>query len=131
MTISNKKAHFDYFISDEHSAGIVLKGLQVKAIRDGRVSLVGSHCYIGNKNDIWVNLPIAGVNTQVKLLLNKIEIKRLGQKVSAKGFTLVPLNIYMDRGMFKMKIALGKGKQNHDKRNSIKEKDLSRKMKQN
>jgi SsrA-binding protein len=126
MLISNKKGYFDYFLSDEVTAGMILTGLQVKAIRAGKASLVGAHCYLGTGHEMFANFSIQGVNVQIKLLLNKKEIEKLRRKCEVKGFTLIPVNMHLSRGMIKMKVALGKGKKQYDKRQVIKERDASR-----
>ena len=128
MLIQNRRASFDYFLSDEVTAGMKLSGTQVKDIKAGKTSLAESHCFPGVGNEIWVKLAIGAETETIKLLLNKREIQKLKEKVRVKGFTLVPVNIHTNKGYIKMKIALGKGKKNYDKRNTIKERDLSREM---
>lgn len=129
MLIQNKKASFDYYLSDEVVAGMILTGLQVKSIKAGKASLIGAHCFLGTKNEMFVSLSIEGVHSQIKLLLNKKEIQKMREKVSVKGFTLIPFNMHLNRGMVKMRVALGKGKKLYDKRQVIKERDLSRENK--
>lgn len=128
MLIQNKRAKFDYFLSDEHTAGMILTGLQVKAIRAGKVSLNESYCSFGIGNELVVKMMIGAETFHIKLLLNKKELIKLREKAQQKSFTIVPVNIHLSRGMFKMKIALGKGKKLYDKRQTIKERDLKRDM---
>lgn len=128
MIIKNRKASYNYFLSDEYVAGMVLKGDQVKNIRHGKVSLNESHIVFGNGYEVLASFTIGAEPVHIKLLLNKREIDKLRVKVGQKGFTVVPVNIHISRGMFKMRIALAKGKKMYDKRETIKERDLSRKI---
>ena len=140
IVCQNKKARFDYFIDETMEAGLVLSGPEVKSLREGRGSLVDSYArVIGDEVFIYnmhinpypyahhVELDPLRVR---KLLLNRKEIKRLIGKTETKGYTLIPTKVYFTKkGYAKVEIALAKGKQKHDKRQAIKERDLRREMK--
>lgn len=140
MEILNRKAKFNFEIIETYIAGIVLTGTEIKSVRLGKASLVDSHCTIDN-NEVWmrnsfINKYYKGTfynhieNRPRKLLLNKNEIKRLSQKVSIKGYTIVPLKMFINKnGFCKVEIALCRGKKEYDKRQTIKERDLSREIK--
>ena len=135
---SNKKAFHDYFIEDKIETGIVLAGSEVKSVRAGHVSI--KECYVRIKNGevIVLNMYIKNYEYSKaftleerrtrKLLLHKKEIKKLFEKVTQAGYTLVPLNIYFKGGLAKMEIGLAKGKKLHDKREDIAKKDAQRDM---
>ena len=126
----NKKAGFDYFLEDEVEAGIVLSGLEIKAIRSGRVNLTGSHVKVLNNEVFWlggiINVKEGDPQRTRKLLLNKNQIKRLIGSTAEKGFSVIPLKIYLKHGKAKLLIALGKGKKKYDKRETIKQRDYER-----
>ena len=132
----NKKAYFDYEIEEKFEAGIVLKGSEVKSVKLGNVSLRDGFCFVENGEIILKNLYIApyekgsAFNEEPrrdrKLLLHKKEISRLIGKIKTKGFTLVPTMIYFQKNLVKIEIALARGKQLHDKRATLKEKDILR-----
>ena len=141
---NNKKAFHDYFIEDRFEAGIELIGAEVKSIKLGRVSIKEAFVRI-IKNEIF----IMGMNVTPyeqsalfipkdirvrKLLLHKAEIRKIHEKVKEKGYTIVPLSIYLKKGLIKVEIAVGKGKKNYDKRDSDAEKtqkrDMGRQMKE-
>ncbi len=138
--IKNRPATFEYAIEDRLKAGIVLTGSEIKSVRNGKVSFNDSYCYFDD-GELWVkSLHIAEyVNAGYaghlavhdrKLLLTKKELSKWQAKVKEKGFTIVPLSMYIDdKGLAKMEIGLGKGKKLHDKRESIKSKDAERDMK--
>ncbi len=140
MAIENRSAYHHYFIEQNFTAGMVLAGTEVKSIREGKVSFNDSYCYF-EKNELWVkSLHIAeykfGTYTNHlptadrKLLLTKREIKKLVAKVKEGGVTIVPLKIFFsENGFAKMEIGLGKGKKNYDKRETLKEKDVTREIK--
>jgi SsrA-binding protein len=136
-TIQNRRARFDYSIEDEVEAGIVLVGTEVKSLRKGECNLNDS--YAGEfKEEIWLYnsyiAEYAGGNQfnhetrrPRKLLLSKKEIKKLMGRTKAKGVTLVPLSIYFNsRGYAKVKLGLATGKKQHEKRDSIKDRDWER-----
>jgi SsrA-binding protein len=134
---SNKKAFHDYFIEERIEAGIVLEGWEVKAIREGRANLKDTYVIIRNGELFLLGgniSPLLSASTHVKpdamrtrkLLLKAEEISKLIGKVEQKGFTLIPLDFHYTRGRIKCEIALGKGKQDHDKRDSLKDKEWLR-----
>lgn len=127
----NKKALHDYLIEDKWEAGIVLSGTEVKALRMGRASLVDAWVEIKD-GEAWLygaNIPMYAQGSwnnhaptrKRKLLLHRDEILRLEQKASAKGYTIVPLELYFIGGRAKVEIALAKGKQEWDKRQALRE----------
>jgi SsrA-binding protein len=147
MTIvDNKKAFHDYFIEARFEAGIVLEGWEVKAIRDGRVQLKEAYVIVRGGEIFLFGAHISALPTASthihpqavrtrKLLLNAAEISKLIGKVERSGYTLVPLNLHFLRGRIKCEIGLAKGKKQHDKRDSEKDRDWHREqqkiMKQN
>ncbi len=138
-TILNKRARYEYGLLDTFVAGMVLMGSEIKSIRAGKANLSDSFCAFQN-GELWVrNLQIneyAWANRDNhelkrarKLLLKGQELRRLEAKTKQKGFTIVPLKIYLsDRGFAKIEIALARGKKTHDKRNTIRERDIGREM---
>lgn len=139
VNIKNRRANFDYAISETFTAGIVLTGTEIKSIRNGKASLVDTFCYVNN-GEVWVkNMYIAeyfygtynnhATRRDRKLLLNKKEITRIGRFGKETGFTIVPLRVFInERGLAKMVIGIGRGKKEYDKRQSIKERDDKRAM---
>lgn len=134
---SNKKARFDFFIEEEFEAGLALQGWEVKSMRAGRVQLKESYVTINNGELYLFGAhisPLTSASTHVeanpvrsrKLLLKRYEISRLIGQVERAGYTLAPLSLYWVRGRAKLKIGLAKGKKQHDKRASIKERDWKR-----
>jgi SsrA-binding protein len=139
MEIRNRSAYHEYFIDTKYEAGVVLLGTEVKSIRTGKVSFNDSYCLI-HKGEIWVkSLHIAEYShgnlnnhdplRDRKLLLQKREIKKIEAKLKEKGYTLVPLRIFFNKNLIKMEIGLARGKQLHDKRETIRQKDVEREMK--
>jgi SsrA-binding protein len=138
--LKNRQASFEYFIDSRYEAGMVLLGTEIKSIREGKVSFNDSYCLI-HKGEIWLkSLHIAEyshgtVNNHDplrdrKLLLQKREIKKIEAKLKEKGYTLVPLRIFFnEKSLAKIEIGLAKGKKTHDKRESIRQKDVEREMK--
>jgi len=133
----NKKARHDYFIEQTIEAGLSLQGWEVKSIREGKVEIKESYVILKNNELFLFGSHISPLNTTSshiipdptrtrKLLLNRIEINRLGEKISQKGATIIPLRIYWLRGKIKIEIGLAKGKKEHDKRQAIKQKDWKR-----
>ncbi len=134
----NKKAYFDYFIQEKFEAGIVLKGSEVKALRDGRVNLKDSFIRFVKAEAFIFNMHIGKLDTthhfyaheergSRKLLLHKKEIEKMIKAVDRDGYTVVPLEIYFnDKNIVKVEIAIVKGKQLHDKREDLKQKDMKR-----
>lgn len=135
--VVNKKARHDYFIEDSMEAGLVLEGWEVKSLREKKVQLRDAHVFLKN-GEAWVSnlliTPLQTASTHInpeptrvrKLLLHKNEIAKLIGSVERKGYTLVPLSLYWIRGRAKAKIGLAKGKQAHDKRATLKERDWQR-----
>lgn len=136
LIAENRKARFNYTIEEEFEAGIVLKGTEVKSLRIGKVNLKDAYAKIHNGEVFIYQLhigeyPFAYYDNHEplrirKLLLHKREIKRLYGKVNEKGLTLVPLKMYFKNGKVKIVIALARGKQLFDKRESIKRRDMER-----
>lgn len=133
----NKKAHFNYQIEERYEAGIVLMGWEIKAIRSGQVQLTDGYVVIKNGELSLIGLRINALksaSTHVnpiadrtrKLLMHGAEIRRLIGKIEQKGFTLVPLKLYYKGGLVKVELALAKGKGEHDKRHSIKDREWER-----
>ena len=134
---SNKKARFDFFIEQEFEAGLVLEGWEVKSMRDNRVQLKESYVTINNGELFLFGAhisPLISASTHItpdpvrtrKLLMKGYEISRLIGQVERDGYTLAPLSLYWMRGRAKLKIGLAKGKKQHDKRASIKDRDWKR-----
>ena len=136
IEIKNKKAYFDYTILEEIEAGISLKGTEIKSIRKGSVDLKDTFITIKNNEAFLLNMYIAKYEEgnifnhderrTRKLLLHKSEIKKLKEKVSTEGLTLIPLKLYFKKNHAKILVGLCKGKKLFDKRSSIKERDLKR-----
>lgn len=137
LNLINKKARFEYILFDHFIAGIVLTGTEIKSLREGKVSMAEAYCSISQGEAFIKNLNIAEYSHGNifnhdpkrirKLLLIRREINRLDSKIREKGFTLVPVRIFInERGFAKVEIALAKGKKIYDKRESIKERDLAR-----
>jgi len=135
----NKKAAFNYFFEERFEAGMVLEGWEVKAVREGKVQLTDGYVVIRDGElyiiGVLIN-PLKSASTHVnpeaartrKLLLHKDEIRRLIGKVEQKGYTLVPLNLHWKNGRIKCEIALAKGKAEHDKRDTIKDREGKREV---
>ncbi|GBL45056.1 MAG TPA: SsrA-binding protein SmpB [Sulfuriferula sp.] len=135
----NKKAFHDYFIEDKYEAGLILAGWEVKAIRASRVQLKEAYVVIKNGEIFLIGAhisPLATASTHVhpdatrsrKLLLHAEEISKLIGKVERAGYTLVPLDMHYKRGRIKLEIGLAKGKKQHDKRQSAKERETDREV---
>jgi len=128
----NKKARFDYKIDDSFEVGLVLTGLEIKAIRNGRVNLTGSYVKILNNEVFWIGGELSGDNTEPqrtrKLLLHREQISKLTGKTQEKGFSLIPLKLYVNRGKAKMEVGVGIGLKKYDKREISKKKDQQREI---
>ena len=135
----NKKAAYNYFFEERHEAGMVLEGWEVKALREGKVQLTDGYVLIRGGEMFVMGCqinPLKSASTHVnpdsvrtkKLLLHKEEIRRLTIKVEQKGYTLVPLNLHWKDGKVKCEIALDKGKAEHDKRDTIKDREGKREV---
>lgn len=142
MIALNRRARYEYNFMEEYEAGIVLVGSEVKSVRMGNVTMVDAFIYIKD-NEVWIkNLKVAAYksahsldkheeNRDKKLLLNKKEITRIKRKLEDKGTTAIPLGMFIKHNRIKIKIAVAKGKKNFDKREAIKERDLTREMQRN
>lgn len=140
MKISNRKAYYEYNIIKEFICGIKLLGSEVKSLRNGEANLQDSYCYVFN-NEVFVKglhiskNKMSSYNNHEekrdrKLLLTKKEIRNIINETKANnGMTIIPLEIFDSNGKFKIKISLAKGKKLHDKRESIKKKELDREIK--
>jgi len=135
----NKKATFNYFFEEKFEAGMVLEGWEVKALREGKVQLTDGYVVIRGGELFVIGCqinPLISASSHVradstrtkKLLMHKDEIRRLIGKVEQKGFTLVPLNLHWKNGRVKCEIALAKGKAEHDKRDTIKDREGKREV---
>lgn len=133
---NNKKAFHDYFIEETYEAGIVLTGAEVKSVRGGHMSLRDSFVIFKGGQALLVGAHIkpyekgSFFNTDAKrtrvLLLNKGEINKLRGKTETKGYTVVPTRAYFKKGLVKVEVGLAKGKEGHDKRRTIAERDAKR-----
>jgi len=139
IDIRNRKASFEYFLLQKFEAGMILRGTEIKAIREGAANLADAFCYVRGGEVFVKNMFISeysqgsyynhDARRERKLLLNKVEIKKIERKLSEKGFTLVPIRLFLsERGFAKLEIALAQGKKMYDKRATIKEKDNRRDM---
>lgn len=135
----NKKAAFNYFFEEKHEAGMVLEGWEVKAIREGKVQITDGYVVIRDGELYLIGCqinPLHTASTHVspdkvrtkKLLLKKDEINRLIGKIEQRGYTLVPINLHWKNGKVKCEIALAKGKAEHDKRDTIKDREGKREI---
>ncbi len=135
----NRRARFDYHLSDPVEAGISLLGTEVKSLRQGHLNLVDSYCTIDRDGQVLLHeahISEYGHGTHGnhdprrvrKLLLNKREIRRMAQRVREKGLTLIPTKMYFKRGLAKIEIALARGKKQYDKSAQIKERDAQREL---
>jgi SsrA-binding protein len=135
--VENKKAFHDYFIEQRFEAGIVLEGWEVKAIRAGRTQLKEAYVTVGNSELFLIGChisPLPTASTHVlpdptrtrKLLLHSEEINRLIGSVERAGYTLVPINLHFSKGRVKLEIGLAKGKKQHDKRATEKDREWQR-----
>ena len=141
MEILNRKARYDYFITDTIECGIALTGTEIKSIRNGSANLKDSYAIIRNNEVYLLNMTIAPYqqgnifNHQEKrtrkLLLHKKEILKLNNKIILEGYTLVPLKLYFVKGKAKIELGVCKGKKNLDRRETIKERDLKRELNKN
>lgn len=135
---SNRKARHDYHIEETFEAGIVLTGTEVKSVRGTRVNLKDSYAKVEGGEIFLYNMHISPYEQGNrfnhdplrirKLLMRKIEIGRLAGKIKTKGFALVPLKIYLKRGLVKIELGLARGKKLYDKRRDIAERDSKREM---
>ncbi|MCT4665922.1 MAG: SsrA-binding protein SmpB [Flavobacteriales bacterium] len=139
IRIQNKKARFEFEILDTYTCGIILTGTEIKSLRLGKASIGESYAYVHNL-EVWVKeMYIAeyshgSYNNHVtkrnrKLLLTKKEIRKIESKLQNVGFTLIPLELFInEKGLAKLKLAVAKGKKLHDKRNTLKDRDIKRQL---
>ncbi len=137
VNIQNRRARFDYEITETFTAGMVLTGTEIKSIRNGKASLADTYCVVDN-GEVWVKgMHIAeyfygsynnhSTRRDRKLLLTRKEITRLSKAADDVGFTIVPLKVFIsDKGYAKMLIGIGRGKKQYDKRQSIREREDKR-----
>lgn len=139
ISIKNRQASFQYELIDTYVAGMVLKGTEIKSIKEGKANLQDGHCYFNNGELFVKGISITPYDQgthynheaarERKLLLKKTELSRLEHKSEEKGLTIVPLRLFINaRGYAKLEIALVRGKKMHDKRDSIKERDVKREL---
>jgi len=137
VKIKNRKARFEYEFLDTYTAGIVLAGTEIKAIREGKASIAESFCEFNNGELFVINMSVEEYShashfnhnpkNERKLLLNKKELKKLEKEVKNSGLTIIPLLLFTnDKGFAKLQIALARGKKEFDKRESIKDRDSKR-----
>lgn len=137
INIKNRKASFEFEFIDTYTAGIMLKGTEIKSIREGKASLTEAFCFFRNGELFIKQMHISPYSMASvynheavrdrKLLLSKKELDKLESKFEEKGLTIIPVRLFVnERGLAKLEIALGRGKKLHDKRQSIKEKDAKR-----
>lgn len=137
-TIKNRKARHEYAVEETYEAGIVLRGSEVKSMRQGKASLKEAFAYLKD-GEVWLRdmyikpYEQASYNNhndrrERKLLLNKREIRELDKAISQKGYTIVPLKLYFKKGYAKVLIGIAKGKKKYDKREDIKERDTKREL---
>ena len=137
---TNRKARHEYFIEDTIEAGIVLTGTEVKSIRQGKVNIKESYASVENGEVFIHNMHISPYEQgniynvdpirKRKLLLHKREIRKLDAQTAQKGYTLVPLSVYIKNGLVKVELAIAKGKKLYDKREAIAKRDAERRMRQ-
>lgn len=137
---TNRKARHEYFIEETIEAGIVLKGTEVKSIRQGKVNIKDSYATIKNGEVFLKEMHISPYEQgnifnvdplrQRKLLLKKREIRKLNSYIMQKGYTLIPLSIYIKNGLVKVELAVAKGKKLYDKREDIARRDAERRIRQ-
>ncbi|WP_276167101.1 SsrA-binding protein SmpB [Zobellia alginiliquefaciens] len=140
INIKNKKAKFEYEFIDTYVTGIVLAGTEIKSVREGKASITQSFCEFNERGELFViNMQIDEYShashfnhkpkAERKLLMNKRELRKLRKDVTTSGFTIVPINLFInDRGLAKLKIALAKGKKLYDKRETLKDRDNKRNL---
>ncbi len=139
VNIENRRAKFDYQFLDTLTAGMVLKGTEIKSIREGKAGLADSFCYFRNDELYVKNFHITEYGNasfynhepmrERKLLLSRQELNKLQKKVKDQGLTIIPVKLFInERGFAKLNIALAKGKKEFDKRDDIKKRDIEREM---
>lgn len=141
MEILNRKARYDYEIKDTYEAGIVLKGTEIKSIRNGNANLKDSYAIVRNNEVFLLNMYISpyeqgNINNHEetrtrKLLLNKKEIFKIRDSIDMDGYTLVPIKLYFKDNKAKIELGIARGKKSYDKRETIKERDIKRELAKN
>ena len=137
LIVDNRKARYEYFIEETYEAGLALQGWEVKSLRAGRVQLKEAYVYMKDTEAFLFGAHVSALPTASthivpdpirtrKLLLNRAELNRLIGAVERKGYTLVPLELYWKAGRAKLRVGLAKGKKEHDKRNTSKDRDWNR-----
>jgi SsrA-binding protein len=139
VNIQNRKAQFNYFISDTWEAGLILTGTEIKAVREGKANINDAYC-IFKQNDLWIkNMHISAYEDggysnhppkrERKLLLHRYQLNRIQGKLKEKGVTLIPVRMYLnERGYAKLELGLARGKKLYDKRESIKSAEAKREV---
>lgn len=139
VSIENRKARFNYELLDDYTAGIALMGTEIKSIRQGKVNMSDSHCAFEGNELMLLNMHINPYENASffkheekrprKLLLKKVELKRIRKGLEEKGYTLIPTRLFInEKGLCKISISLARGKKTFDKREDIKERDQEREM---
>lgn len=136
LVANNKKAYFDYFIEDKYETGIALHGTEVKSIRMGRCSIKEAYIKVENEEVFIYGMHISPYEKGnifnkdplrvKKLLMHRYEINKIFAQIQQKGYTLVPLQVYLKKGLVKVEIGVAKGKKLYDKRADIAKKDVKR-----
>lgn len=139
IEIKNRKALYDYTITDTYEAGIALTGTEIKSIREGKANLKDSYAIVKNGECFILGMHISPYEAgnrfnhdetrTRKLLLHKKEILKIRDKIDMEGFTLVPIKLYFSKNKAKLLIGVGKGKKSYDKREALKKKDMNREIK--
>ena len=139
INIVNRKAAFNYFVTASYEAGIMLTGTEIKSVREGKASLGDAYCFLKN-GELWIKsmhiseYAAGSYNNHIpkrerKLLLNKLELRKLVSRMREKGTTIIPIRLYInERGFAKLEIGLARGKKKFDKRESLKEAEAKREM---
>ncbi len=140
MEITNRKARYDYEIEDTYEAGIVLKGTEIKSIRNGKAQLKDSYAILKNNEVFLLNMHISAYEkgnifnheeTRTrKLLLHKKEILKIRDRINQEGYTLIPMKVYFVKNHAKVLLGVARGKKNYDKRETIKKRDMERELRQ-
>lgn len=138
MEIINRKARHDYFIEDQYEAGIELTGTEIKSIREGNANIKECYGIIRNHEVFLLNMFVSpykegnifnhNEKRTRKLLLHKKEIKKIEDKITLQGLTLIPLRLYFKNNILKVELGVCRGKKNYDKRETIKERDIKRNL---
>ncbi len=132
----NRKARHEYEILDTLEVGLVLRGSEIKSIRDGKISLIGAYASFDDNGDLWVHQMHVAEYAQArdnhdpyrdrKLLAHRRQLKKMGRMIREKGYTLIPLDIHLRSGRAKLELGICRGKKQYDKRHSIAERDNER-----